>query len=459
MKPVSLYAPLALLSDGWTQDVQVTIAEDGRIRNVRRAVRPGPRDQCLNDRVLLPAPANVHSHAFQRALAGRTQRRGPENDDFWSWRRLLYQFLERLTPQMISAITAQAQLEMCEAGYAAVAEFHYLHHAPGGHAYENIAEVSERVMEAALETGIGLTLLPVLYTAGGADERAPVGGQLRFACDIAKYELLWQTAADTLGGGPSDWRIGIAPHSMRAVPRNILAEVLVAHSKGPVHLHIAEQIDEVKEIEAVWGAPPITWLLNHHPVDERWCLVHATHANEAECRNLAASGAVAGLCPITEADLGDGVFRGEEFLAAGGHLGVGTDSNVHITFSGELKQLEYSQRLATRRRNVMSRAGESSGRRIFEATLQGGALALGRPSGRIETGCLADLLTLDTSNLELHGFDGDEILDSWIFSAKESVLGEVWSAGRQTVEYGRHIAREAISSRYRKAMDLLIASL
>lgn len=441
------------------RDVRITIAPDGRIRDVKRGVKPGADDRRLTERVLLPAPANIHSHAFQRALAGRTQKRGTGEENFWSWRCSLYQFLERLTPEMVGAITAQAQVEMCEAGYAAVAEFHYLHHAPGGRPYTNPAETSDRIMEATRETGIGLTLLPVLYTTGGTDGRVPDGGQLRFACDVEQYEVIFQSATGSLSRGPSDWRIGIAPHSLRAVPPDILAKVLVAHPKGPVHMHIAEQIGEVKEIESAWGTRPVAWLLDHHPVDERWCLVHATHTNETECARLAASGAVAGLCPITEADLGDGVFPGEAFLAAGGHFGVGTDSNVCITLSGELKQLEYSQRLAMLRRNVMSREGRSSGRTIFEASLEGGGRALGRQSGVIESGHFADLLTLDTTNLELHGLDEDELLDSWIFSAKESLVREVWSAGRQTVEQGCHIAREDIAARYRDAMDELVATL
>ena len=265
----------------------------------------------------------------------------------------MYRFLQALTPEMVGAITAQAQVEMCEAGYAAVAEFHYLHHAPGGRAYANPAETSERVMEAARATGIGLTLLPVLYAAAGADGRAPEGGQLRFACAPQAYDRLWRCAADAIGRGPADWNIGIAPHSLRAVPRTMLADVVDAHPAGPVHLHIAEQTAEVDEIESAWGARPVAWLLDRHAVDERWCLVHATHVDEAERAALAASGAVAGLCPITEADLGDGVFPGEPFRAAGGRFGVGTDSNVRITLAGELAQIEYSQRLATRRRNVL----------------------------------------------------------------------------------------------------------
>ena len=459
MSRFSLHAPRALLGDGWTRDVRVSIDAHGRIRDVERGAQPHSGDRCLvAGRVLLPAPANLHSHAFQRALAGRAQRRGLGADTFWSWRRLMYRFLERLTPEMIGAIAAQVQIEMCEAGYAAVAEFHYLHHAPGGRAYANPAETSERIMEAARATGIGLTLLPVMYASGGADGRAPAGGQLRFACDVERYDRLWQSAARSLARGPPDWGIGIAPHSLRAVPRDALAEVLCAHPTGPVHLHIAEQTAEVEEIQTAWGARPVAWLLDHHAVDKRWCLVHATHVDAAECAALAASGAVAGLCPITEADLGDGVFPGEPYAAARGRFGVGTDSNVRISFSGELNLLEYGQRLVTRRRNVMSKAGESTGRSLFEASLEGGALALGRESGSIEPGRLADLLTLDTTAPELHGLEGDELLDGWIFSAQGPMVGEVWSAGRQTVEQGRHVDREVVAARFRTAVDALVAT-
>ena len=458
MKPTSLHAPLALLRDGWARDVRVTIGADGKILDVEHGSGPQTGDRSLAGRVLLPAPANLHSHAFQRVLAGRAQRRGPGDDTFWSWRQLMYRFLERLTPEMVGAIAAQAQVEMCEAGYAAVAEFHYLHHAPGGQPYANPAELSERVLEAAQATGIGLTLLPVMYAAGGADGRAPAGGQVRFACDIERYERLWASAAQAVREGHADWRCGIAPHSLRAVPREVLAELIDAHPTGPVHMHIAEQVAEVQEIETAWGARPVAWLLDNHAVGERWCLVHATHVTEAECGALAASGAVAGLCPITEADLGDGVFPAASFRAAGGRFGVGTDSNVRITLGGELNLLEYGQRLVERRRNVLSNAGESSGRALFEAALEGGALALGRACGAIEPGRLADLLTLDTTSLELHGLDGDDLLDGWIFSARGSVVGEVWSAGRQTVEGGRHIARETVADRYRAAVDALVPS-
>ena len=369
----------------------------------------------------------------------------------------MYRFLEVLTPEQIGAITAQAQVEMLESGFAAVAEFHYLHHAPRGAAYENPAETSERVMEAARDTGIGLTLLPVVYAAADSGGRAPEGGQLRFACDTDRYEHLWQAAAGALAGGPADWRIGIAPHSLRAVPRAELETVLAAHPDGPVHIHVAEQTAEVEEIQTAYGARPVAWLLDRHGVDARWCLVHATHVDADECDALAASGAVAGLCPITEADLGDGLFPAERYLGAGGLLGVGTDSNVRVTLAGELSLLEYGQRLDRRRRNVLATRETSTGRTLFEAALAGGARALGRDAGRIESGRLADLLTLDTSELDLHGLDGDALLDGFVFSASRSVVGEVWSAGREQVRGGRHVSADAVAARYRQAIDSLVS--
>ncbi len=459
-RPAVLFAPCALLPDGWAQNVRVSLADNGTISAVDTDVAPRIGDIELRDRVLLPAPSNLHSHSFQRAMVGRTQLRGPGKDSFWSWRQLMYRFLDALTPDMVEAITAQAYVEMCEAGYAAVAEFHYLHHAAGGVAYDNPAETSVAAMAAARTAGIGLTHLPVVYAAAGADGRAPEGGQLRFACDLGRYEALWAAANRALvAHGRADWGIGIAPHSLRAVPPALLRDVLSAHASGPIHVHIAEQTAEVAEIEAAWGARPVEWLLDQHDVDARWCLVHATHLTEAECTGLAHSGATAGLCPITEADLGDGVFPGEAFLDAGGGFGVGTDSNVHITLTGELRALEYSQRLVARRRNVLAAPAGSTARRLFEHALAGGAQALARVSGAIAPGHLADLLTLDTSHVQLHGFAGDALLDAWLFSTTEPVVDAVWSAGQRVVVDGEHVHRAEVSRRFKSVMDTLVQDL
>ena len=462
MPETSLHAPRALLPSGWARDVRVSVSSRGHIAGVDSHAPPRDGDQVLRDQVLLPAPGNLHSHAFQRALAGRTQAASDAGQDsFWSWRRAMYRFVDRLTPDLVEAITAQAQAEMLEAGFAAVAEFHYLHHGVAGAGYDDPAETSCRVMAAALESGIGLTLLPVLYSASGADGRPPTPRQRRFACDVDRFEGLWTRAADALRSGPADWRLGVAAHSLRAVPPGGLAALLEAHRDGPIHLHIAEQIAEVDEVRAALGTTPVAWLLDHHEVDQRWCLVHATHMTDIECDRLAASGAVAGLCPITEADLGDGLFPARRFLAAGGEFGVGSDSNVSISLAGELQLLEYGQRLATRERNVLCQAPRSTARTLFDVACAGGARALGRDSGAIEVGRVADLLTLDASPagpLALDHLAGDELLDGWVFSTRAGAVSEVWSAGRHLVRGGRHVARDAIAARYRRAVARLVAA-
>ena len=456
MSNLMLHAERALLPNGWAENVRVVIS-DGVIEQVQADTQALPADQCLQNKALLAAPSNLHSHAFQRVVAGRNQRRGASQDSFWSWRRLMYRFLEQLTPEMIEAITAMAQIEMAEAGYAAVAEFHYLHHQPGGAAYANPAEMSERVLAASADTGLGITLLPVIYAAAGADSAPPSGGQLRFACDHERYERLWEGAANGVRDGPNDWHIGIAPHSLRAVPQAQLSAVLKSHPEGPVHIHVAEQSAEVNEIQLHYGARPVEWLLDQHALDKRWCLIHATHINAQECAGFAASGAVAGLCPITEADLGDGIFPAQEFHAAGGLFGVGTDSNVRISLTEELRLLEYGQRLLSHQRNVLATAGTSTGRTLFEAALAGGAQALGRPCGAIAAGQLADLLTIDVTTAALHGLNNDELLDGWIFSSADTV-SDLYSAGRHIVEDGRHVARAVVEARFRQAIDALAAN-
>ena len=325
-----LYAETALLPDGWAKDVRVEVA-GGRIVAVTVGeMGQGPRLGCL-----LPAPVNLHSHAFQRAMAGMTERRGPTPDSFWTWRTLMYRFLDHLTPEDVQAIAAFQQMEMLEAGYAAVAEFHYLHHQPGGAAYGDLAEMSGRIVAAAGQSGIGLTLLPVLYQQGGCDGRALTAGQLRFGNDMDLFAKLWQGAVGHATG--ADMVVGVAPHSLRAVSVKGLAAVTALAPLAPVHLHIAEQVAEVAEVLAHRGTRPVEWLLANVDVDARWCLIHATQMEPAETLALARTGAVAGLCPITEANLGDGIFDGVRWLAAGGRFGVGSDSNLRISLTEELQ--------------------------------------------------------------------------------------------------------------------------
>ena len=448
-----LRAKTALLADGWANDVEVTIS-GGRIAALATG-RPGPGAlDCL-----LPAPVNLHSHAFQRAMAGLTERRSAGQDSFWTWRQLMYRFLDRLTPGDVQAIAAFVQMEMAEAGYAAVAEFHYLHHAPGGVAYADRAEMSARIAAAAADSGLGLTLLVVLYQQGGCDGRALGPGQLRFGNDPDGFGALWQGAGRALAGLPADTRLGVAPHSLRAVSRDGLIFARGLAPQDPLHLHIAEQVAEVTEVQAAYGARPVDWLLANHPVDARWCLIHATQMVPAETLGLAATGAVAGLCPITEANLGDGTFDALRFAAAGGRWGVGSDSNLRISLVEELRLLEYSQRLQHRGRALLATPDQSTGRVLLDSAVRGGAQAAGRGAGGIAPGGWADLLALDMTATDLDGVQGDAILDAWIFAGDDRMVADVWSAGRHLVSGGRHRARDAITARYRSVMARLRVAL
>lgn len=444
---MKLLADAALLPNGWAHNVLVEIGEEGRISRVV----PGNTDRRdifhLVGQILVPAPANLHSHAFQRALAGLTERRGPgEADSFWTWRDLMYRFLDRLTPDDVEAIAALAYMEMLEAGFAGVGEFHYLHHAPGGAPYEDRAQMSARIAKAAGETGIGLTLLPVLYMQGGPGGRPLTEVQKRFANDPDGFTDLLERAEQAVHRLP-DARVGVAPHSLRAVPPAAINEVANLRPAAPVHIHIAEQEAEVAEIEATYGARPVAWLFDNTSVDERWCLVHATHMTDTETSQLARSGAVAGLCPVTEADLGDGIFNGVRHFKEGGVFGVGTDSNVRIDLEEELRLLEYGQRLRHRARAVLCKRNGSNGRTLLEAVCKGGARALGRDSGRIAPGAWADLLALDRHSLALDGLHEDAALDAWVFSGTGEEVCEVWSAGRHMVRAGRHVEHEQIRRR------------
>ncbi|MEN8739774.1 MAG: formimidoylglutamate deiminase [Phaeobacter gallaeciensis] len=448
-----IHAKQALTPQGWRNDLEITIDTDGRIVSVG-VPRKSPTDRVA---LLLPAPLNLHSHAFQRAMAGLTEARGPDlRDSFWSWRRLMYKFLEQLTPDHVEAIAALVFMEMLEAGYGAVAEFHYLHHDVGGAPYDSLAEMSQRITAAAVQTGIGLTLLPVHYQFGGCDLRALNGGQQRFGNDLERFLRLHQGAVAAAAAGPADYTAGMAPHSLRAVDRDGLSTILAQATSGPIHMHLAEQVAEVDEVLAHFGARPTEWLLENHKVDARWCLIHCTQMTDAETIALANTGAVAGLCPLTESNLGDGIFNGPTYLGQGGAIGFGSDSNVHITLFEELKTLEYSQRLRDLSRAVLATKDRSTGRVLFEAAAKGGAQAGGRHSGVIEVGVWADLLGLDDDNQWLCNRAGDASLDSLIFGGGgQACISDVWSAGRHVVQQGRHFQREAITNTFKATMRQL----
>jgi len=446
----------ALLPTGWAQGVTLDV-HLGRIVGVSSGVTPQADDEC--HAVAIPGLANVHSHTFQRAMAGLAEVAGPRGDDFWTWRDVMYAFVDRLGPEDVEAIAAWAFAEMLESGFTRVAEFHYLHHAPDGAPYTHLAELAIRVAAAAAETGIGLTLLPVLYAYGNFGGAPPGGAQRRFINDIERYTRLLAESHDavrTLEGAI----IGVAPHSLRAVAPPDLDQVAHLESSGPVHIHIAEQMREVNDCLAWSGRRPVEWLLDHVDVDPRWCLVHATHLNPLEIRALAQSGAVAGLCPVTEANLGDGIFPADEYLAADGIFGLGTDSNIRIDATAELSALEYSQRLLHQRRNVLAGApGGSTGRRLFDAALLGGGQAAGFPNAGLAAHSPADFLSLDLEHPSLVGRSEDALLDSWIFAGGKTAIDCVWRAGHKVVAGGRHIRRDSIARRYREVMRRLLLTM
>ncbi|HWK35589.1 formimidoylglutamate deiminase, partial [Sphingomonas sp.] len=369
-----LHAGVALLPQGWCADVRLTIAE-GRLVAVEAGVAASPQDEA--HAVILPGMPNLHSHAFQRGMAGLAEARGPGEDSFWTWRDAMYRFVDRIGPEQLTALAALAYAEMLESGFTRVGEFHYLHHDRDGTPFADPAAMGGAIVAAAAETGIGLTLLPVFYAHAGFDRAPPAGGQRRFATDVDRFARLLESSRGHAAGLP-DASVGVAPHSLRAVTPDELLALTALAGDAPIHIHIAEQRREVEECLRWSGARPVQWLLDHAPVAGNWCLVHATHMTATESADLAASGAVAGLCPITEANLGDGLFPAEPYLGAGGRIGIGSDSNVAIDCAGELRLLEYGQRLISGRRSVLADAEtRSPGEYLFRRALAGGGQALG----------------------------------------------------------------------------------
>jgi formimidoylglutamate deiminase len=455
----SLWFETALLPGGWAGSVRVT-HEGGLIVGVETGVAAEGGDE--RGGVGLPGLGNVHSHAFQRGMAGLAETRGPQTgahaggDDFWSWRTVMYRFVDALTPEDVEAIAALAFAEMLESGFTRVGEFHYLHHDLDGRPYGEPAEMAEAIVAAAAATGIGLTLLPVFYAQSGFGGAPPSAGQRRFVNSPDAFARLIDESRRAVRALP-DAVVGAAPHSLRAVTPEQLALAIALAAEGPVHIHIAEQAREVADCLAWCGRRPVEWLLDHAQVDARWCLVHATHMSEAETTALAASGATAGLCPITEANLGDGIFPAAPYLAAGGAFGVGSDSNVLIDAAEELRTLEYGQRLTGRARNVLaSPARPSVGGTLFAGALAGGARALGVAPLGLEAGAPADIVGLDAAHPSLAGRHGDALLDAWIFAARGGAVESVWRRGRKVVEAGRHLGRDAITRAYRRTLARLL---
>jgi len=455
---MKLFAEHALLPTGWARNVGLTIGADGVISHVDTGVAAIGVARTAGP--LVPGMPNLHSHAFQRALAGRTGRShagAPAGGTFWTWRAAMYAFLDRVDADAFEAIAAQAYVEMLKAGYTAVAEFHYVHHDPQGWSYGNPAELAHRIVAAAQGAGIALTLLPVFYAHSGFGGAPPTTGQRRFVHTLESYvRLVASLESDAATRG---YTLGVAAHSLRAVtPEELAAVVALAPVAGPIHIHAAEQTQEVADCVAALGSRPVEWLLEHAVVDARWCLVHATHMTADETRRLAASGAVAGLAPSTEADLGDGTFAARTFLDRGGAIGIGSDSNTLIDPYAELRQLEWSQRLSRLERNVLAREDAPVGQSLYTIAAAGGARALVQPTGAIAPGRRADLVVLSNDDPALAGQSVHDVVDAAVFGPCRRPVRDVMVAGRWVVLDGRHPNEQAVLLKYRAALAGLAAA-
>ncbi|MCP4876839.1 MAG: formimidoylglutamate deiminase [Gammaproteobacteria bacterium] len=448
-----IWASAALLSDGWADSVEINIDTSGDITGITADIPYSDGDKV---ELLIPAIPNVHSHAHQRAMAGLGERAGDTADSFWTWRKVMYHYLERIEPEHLFHIASQLYLEMLKSGYSCVGEFQYLHHNLDGSAYQERAEMSLQCLQAARYVGIGFTALPVLYQYGGFGSTAALDGQKRFLNDADEFvEIVGNLQSATQGD--SNCSVGIAPHSLRAVNRDLLADVIASlDGLAAIHLHVAEQTREVDDCVAWCGLRPVEWLFENFDVDQRWCLIHATHMNEQETSAMAASGCVAGLCPTTEANLGDGFFNAREYFAQQGLWAIGSDSHISIDPVEELRWLEYGMRLQARGRNVLvSPTTVNTGRNLLDGALAGGTQACGRSIGRIASGYRADFVVLDSDHPRLYGRRGDDLIDSWIFSGNSNLVRDVYIGGNKLIEQGRHVDESNIARNYRSTLDQL----
>ena len=444
----------ALTSEGWQSDVTLATDPSGMIVSVTAASKHGQHVKG----VAIPAVPNVHSHAHQRLMLGLAERAGPGADSFWTWREVMYGFALRLTPDDLQAVAAQLYVEMLKSGFSAVGEFQYLHHQPDGKAYSDPAEMSLRCMAAAEQAGIAITLLPTLYAFGGFGGQAPVAGQRRFINDAGRFLTIYQRLR-TETEGHDLRRVGISPHSLRAVTPELLREVIAGIDEAsPIHIHVAEQTKEVEDCVAFSGLRPVEMLLREFDLSPRWCAIHATHMTRDETQRLARSGAIAGLCPTTEANLGDGIFPAVDFMTSHGAIAIGSDSHISVSPAEDIRMLEYSQRLRDRTRNALaSGPGQSTGRSLFDAVCRGGAKSLAQPMGMIAKGQRADIAVIDDDHPSLIGRSGDALLDTWIFSGGNSCVKDMIVAGRHVVKDRHHENEEIIARDFRAAIRRLAA--
>ena len=452
-----IFADKALLQAGWADNVRLTV-EGGRLTRIVAGQRPATDDWRAD--CVLPGLANAHSHAFQRALAGRTEQRSPAGrDSFWTWRVRMYELANAIDAADLRVIAGQVYTEMLRAGYTSVAEFHYLHRAAPGRDVDETMFAA--LCAAALDAGIRLTYVPVLYERSGFGESRPEPAQARFAATLDAFMVHVERVAASLESQAEDGALqptlGIGAHSIRAVTPVALEAVaeFANASHRPMHVHVAEQQREVDQALAFYARRPVRWLLENNEVGSNWCLVHATHMDPEEIQALAATGAVACLCPSTEANLGDGLFALRRYLEHDGRIAIGSDSHVTINPFEELRWLEYGQRLSSESRNVAALGDGHVGRELFDRALAGGAQALGHRQAGIVEGAHADLVCLNGDDPMLAGHDDASRLDALVFSGYPLPIERVMVGGRWVVEAGEHVRAGDMRSAFANTMRAL----
>lgn len=452
-----LYAENILIGSQWQTDKTLSIDAKGLISSIEAGRDPQAR---LMNGPVIPGMVNCHSHAFQRAFAGYSEYRGKTEDSFWSWRDIMYRFVAKMTPEDAHSVASFVYTEMLKAGYTSVAEFHYLHHQAGGAHYDDPAEMSHQIINAASTTGIALTHLPVLYSFAGFGEVAPSKAQARFIHSTEDYLKLIDQLNETYSN-QENFRLGIAPHSLRAVSESQLKEI-VAHIRAinknaPIHIHISEQMQEVNDCLRHYGQRPVEWLLNNYSMDENWCLIHATHLTDSETKQLAKSGGVVGICPLTEGNLGDGIFPTVEYLGFGGKFAIGSDSHIGINVAEELRLLEYGQRLTRNQRAVLVDENCSSvGQYLYTKAARDGANAIGQNVGEIAIGKRADLVVLDSEHPSMFSKQESYILDAAIFACSELPVKDVYVAGKQVIDSGQHQSQSEVTEKYKSVLARIV---
>ena len=460
MNNTKLYASQILLSDSeqnssWQQDktlhiengiiVAISDGKDADAEEVKGAVIPGM--------------VNCHSHAFQRGFAGFSEQGSEGQDSFWTWRKIMYQFLDNISLEQAQIIAEQLYIEMLQAGYTRVAEFHYLHHDKDGGNFEKLSAMAEAIFKAASNTGIGLTMLPVMYRFSGFGPAPAVDGQKRFINSIEQFNQL-VTDCFGLAKQYSNTNVGIAPHSLRAVDKESL-QAAVAHVRGldniaPIHIHISEQQKEVDDCLQHYGERPVQWLLNNMTLDQHWCLIHATHINEQEIDGIIATKAIAGICPTTEANLGDGIFPTTEFMAKGGNVAIGSDSHISVSAIEELRLLEYSQRLIKQQRAILANTSTPSvGKNLWCHTARAGALSTSSNTGVLALGKQADLLVLNEQQTRLYANKPQYLLDSMMFASQRSPIANVMVNGVWQIKNGAHKLQTISADAFAKVLQQL----